>query len=332
MQIDKYEKKVKDLYSDGVINIQNIFDKDFLLDVQKIKSKLFEEFPYGQDDQLRKKENNVFIRPGSYMIWDLLERESVFFKILENKIIQDLAIRVLGKNYQISTFYIRKTPKTNEILQPHIDYQGGLSFSILLDDIRENQGETVFYKKSHKYPPPPFSNINDLELKKDISSSTGKLGDTFFWFPDCWHGRNINKGNHETTILMCHMGNLSFPNKDATGRTVSYNKKIDKKDKPKESFILNFFFLFTGRSSNNVFKHLAYCLMYFKFSKITNIAIKQKIIFTRYKYGEANIDNFSLSKYLSLIKISKIIKVILGSTLKKVLGKNNFASFRNFFK
>ena len=331
MQLKQYNNELKNLYSDGVVNIQDIFEKDFLLEIQKTKNKLFEEFPYGQDDQLKKKENDKFIRPGSYMVWDILEREPIFYKFLENKTIQDIATRVLGTNYKISTFYIRKTPKTNDILHPHIDYQGGLSFSILLDNISKNQGETVFYKKSHKYPPPPFSDTNNLELKKDISSSTGKLGDTFFWFPDCWHGRNINQDSQETTILMCHMGNFNFPSKDATGRNISYNRKTNETDKLKKNFILSFLFQLTGRSSNNIFKHLAYCLMYFKLNKITEIAIKQKIIFTRLKYGADNVDNFSILKYLGLIKISKLIKATISSALQIIIGKKNYASIRKIF-
>ena len=63
-------------------------------------------------------------------------------------------------------------------MNPHIDYQGGLSFSILLDEINHEEGETFFYKKSHKLPPPPFINIDSSKYVP--SSITGNVGDTFF--------------------------------------------------------------------------------------------------------------------------------------------------------
>ena len=222
LKIMLQENKIKSLYEDGLVNFNSFFEKDLLQELVVAKENLFNEYPYGQDDKLNKKTKSDFVRPVSYMIWDVIEKTS-FAKILENKFIKEIATRVLGANYTVGSFYIRKTPKINEKLNPHIDYQGGLSFSILLDDINLNQGETFFYKESHKLPPPSF--IDFKKFKKIPHSITGKVGDTFFWFPDCWHGRNINSNEKETTILMCHLGNACYPNSDATGRKVNYSIK-----------------------------------------------------------------------------------------------------------
>ena len=172
------ENKIKSLYEDGLVNFNSFFEKDLLQELVVAKENLFNEYPYGQDDKLNKKTKSDFVRPGSYMIWDVIEKKPVFAKILENKFIKEIATRVLGANYTVGSFYIRKTPKINEKLNPHIDYQGGLSFSILLDDINLNQGETFFYKESHKLPPPSF--IDFKKIKKIPHSITGKVGDTFF--------------------------------------------------------------------------------------------------------------------------------------------------------
>ena len=185
--IKKYQDRIQDLYLNGVVQFENFFDKDYLLELSKAKHRLFEEFPYGQYDNLKKiTDKEFYVRSGNHMVWDIAYREPIFTKILENKIIQKVATQVLGDEYKTTSFYIRKTPKTKDILYPHIDYQGGLSFSILLDEIKnDHEGETFFYQKSHKYPPPPFSKFESADLKKDMVSTIGNMGDTFFWFPDC---------------------------------------------------------------------------------------------------------------------------------------------------
>ena len=51
------------------------------------------------------------------------------------------------------------------------------------------------------------------------------------------------------------------------------------------------------------------------------MAIEQKAIFTRKKYGDINIDNFSVFNYL---KSASLIKVMIISTkqfIKKIIGK-----------
>ncbi len=332
MENNLEEDKIKTLYLNGLVNLNNIFDQDLLKKIRSAKDKLFKDFPYGQDDDLQKKTAGDFVRPGSYMIWDVIEREPIFSKILENKAIQNLSKRVLGENYTVASFYIRKTPKINSKLNPHIDYQGGLSFSILLDDISLNQGETFFYEQSHKFPPPPFANTKKSFFKKGPTSITGKVGDTFFWFPDCWHGRNVNETNKDTTILMCHMGNLNHPNKDSTGRKVGYSNKQSATENKQKNEVLNRLFKFCGNSPNNVFTHFFYCLIYFKFSKLSKIAIEQRLIFTRNKYGDEAVDNFSITKYLGLIKFSKAIVITAKKLIKSIVGEKGLSLIRKAFK
>ncbi len=313
------EEKIKSLYKDGMVNLDSIFDQELLRDLVVAKDNIFKEYPYGQDDRLNKKNKADFVRPGSYMIWDIIEKKPIFSKILENKNIKEIATRVLGQDYTVASFYIRKTPKINEKLNPHIDYQGGLSFSILLDEINHEEGETFFYKKSHKLPPPPFINIDSSKYVP--SSITGNVGDTFFWFPDCWHGRNMNMKEKETTILMCHLGNSNHPSADGTGRKVNYSNKKESKNLDKRNKFLDKIFEFFGRSSNNFFTHFIYCLIYFKFDRLSKSAIHQKTIFTRHKYGDSEVDDFSVTKYLQSANYLKVFLISSKTFIKKLLGK-----------
>ena len=325
---DNYQEKVRDLYLNGVAKVQKPFDDDYLSKLINAKNKLFKEFPYGQLDDLRKIEDKEKLeREGGHMVWDIAKREPIFNKIMENEVIKKVATEVLGSNYQISSFYIRKTPKTENIMHPHIDYQGGLSFSILLDNIKNHEGETFFYKKSYKYPPPPFSKFESQTLKKDIISTTGEIGDIFFWFPDGWHGRNDNRNSSDTTILICHMGNKNFPN------TNPGYKKIIKEEKTKsKNTILNSIFLKWGNSPGNILTHLLYCIFYFKFSALSNQAIKKEVPFTRKKFGDKSLDRFSLIKYFQIIKYTKLIKIFASRMIQLLFGKKIFNQIKKRIK
>mgnify|MGYP001235341543 CR=1 FL=1 len=170
---------------------------------------------------------------------------------------------------------------------------------------------------------PANNEFNKEKLNLSADSITGKVGDTFFWFPDCWHGRNANTSQNGTSILMCHLGNSNHPSKDATGRTVNYSKQVFKTENNKkiENKILGKIFKICGRSSNNFFTHFLYCLLYFKFNRIAQLAIEQKTIFTRKKYGDINIDNFSIFNYLKSASFMKVIIISTKQFIKKIIGK-----------
>ena len=83
--MEHLNQKIRELYSNGIVNFSDFFSKDFLTKIKLSKNKLFEEFPYGQDDNLKKNKNDKFIRPGSYMIWDVIDREPLFKEFVSNK-------------------------------------------------------------------------------------------------------------------------------------------------------------------------------------------------------------------------------------------------------
>ena len=87
-------------------------------------------------------------------------------------------------------------------------------------------------------------------------------------------------------------------------------------------------FKITGKSPNNFFKHLLYCLFYFKFKNIASKAIEQKIIFTREKFGSKEVDDFSLIDYFKLVKLKKLIKISLKSFLKLCIGNKHYSYLR----
>ena len=295
-----------------------MLDQQILNEIVNAKNKIFTNFPYGQNNKYEKMENPV-TNTGDYPIKNLLYLDQIFKKILENNLIKFLAEKVLGKNYYLTNMSMRKIPKTNHILHTHRDYCGGLSFSLLLDKISVDQGETFFYKNSHKNPPPNFVNLK--KTKSEIISTTGEIGDMYFWFPDSWHGRNLNLSDSQTCILMG-----DFENKGTDRKSVYV---YGKEHTIKKNF-LDKIFSNIGNKPNNLIKHFFYCLIRFKL--FNNRINEEKTIYTRLSLnGEIN-DNISLKDYISQISIIKLVKVSTLSLLKILIGNNFYQKLKKIIK
>ena len=91
------EEKIKTLYKDGMVNLNSIFDQDLLRDLVNAKESIFKEYPFGQDDKLSKKDKADFVRPGSYMIWDIIEQKPIFSKIWKISTLKKLQLEFWEK-------------------------------------------------------------------------------------------------------------------------------------------------------------------------------------------------------------------------------------------
>ena len=49
------DNKLKTLYNDGLVSLGNPFEDNFTSELKKAKNELFDNFPFGQDDNLKKK-------------------------------------------------------------------------------------------------------------------------------------------------------------------------------------------------------------------------------------------------------------------------------------
>lgn len=308
---------VKDLYDSGIVKVNNLLDKNVLNEIIIAKDKIFSNFPYGQNNVFEKLDNKE-TQTGDYPIKNLLDLDPIFKEILKNRSIQSLVEKVLGKNYYLTNMSMRKIPKTNHILHTHRDYCGGLSFSLLLDKISLDQGETFFYQNSHKNPPP---NIANIKKNEKIISTTGDIGDMYFWFPDSWHGRNLNLTNNQTCILM---GDFENENTNRKSIYIYNNFQVSKKN------FLNKIFSNIGNKPNNLITHFFYCLIRFKIFK--DKINKEKTIYTRLSSNEEIEDAISLKEYFSHISIKKLLKVAILSFLKMIIGKNLYQKLKKIIK
>ena len=309
---------IEELYKDGIIKIKNILDTEILDKIIIAKNEIFTNFPFGQDKNYEKIDNGN-TTTGDYPIKNLLDLNPIFKEIIKNEKIKYLTEKVLGKDYYLTNMSMRKIPNTDHILHTHRYYCGGLSFSLLLDYISLDQGETFFYKNSHKNPPPNFVDINDEKYEK--ISTTGNVGDMYFWFPDSWHGRNLNLTKNQTCILMGDFENTN------TRRRSTYI--YDKPSNNKMGF-LNKIFSNIGNNPNNLFKHFIYCILRFKF--LNKKVDKEKTIYTRLGLDNSFNDNFTFKDYLGKISIKKFFKVTILSTIKVFIGNKFYYKLKNAIK
>ena len=220
-----------------------------------------------------------------------------------------MAEEILGKNFYFTDITMRIVPKTKSILETHRDFSGGLSFSLLLDDISKNQGETFFIKNSYKNPPPSFVNLN--KFASNIIPTTGEIGDVYFWFPDSWHGRNQNLSEKQTCILMVDAENENTQKK---------NFYIYKNQTKKKLSLFNHTLKYIGNGPNNLIKNILYCIFRYKIFK--NKIEKEKNIYSRLILKNSNSESFSLLNYFIMIDLKKSIKILMSKTIQIIIGKN----------
>jgi putative 2OG-Fe(II) oxygenase len=113
----------------------------------------------------------------SKQIDDICER---FFADRNIKNLLDL---VLGKNYKVYTFGVRKANDYSNFVGLHQDGYNQFSFSILLNDIDKSHPATTFVAGSHKIPFKMNSKIESINVKyfkKLLTPAVGKAGDIFF--------------------------------------------------------------------------------------------------------------------------------------------------------
>lgn len=318
IDLSKEKNLIPNLYRDGIVKVSNLFDQNFIEEIIFAKERIFSIFPYGQNNNYEKISDESS-KTGNYPIKNLLELDPIFGKLLENTNIKYIAEEILGKNFYFTDVNMRIVPKTNHILETHRDQCGGLSFSLLLDNISIDEGETFFFKDSYKNPPSPFVNLNNFS--SNVISTTGEIGDVYFWFPDSWHGRNHNLSDKNTCILMVDIENKN------TNRKIN---KIYKNDLIYNSNFLNKIFKLIGNKPNNLLTHFLYCLFRFKIFK--KKIEEQKIIYTRLVLKSNFGENFSVINYFKMISFKKFFKNSIFQIIQLIIGRNLSAKLKKIIK
>ena len=164
-----------------------------------------------------------------------------------------------------------------------------------------------------------FVNLNNFSSK--IVSTTGGVGDAYFWFPDSWHGRNYNLSNKKTCILMLDIENKSNDRKRINIYTDEKNIKLT---------LLNKIFKLIGNDPNNLLKHFLYCMLRFKLFK--KKVEDEKIIYSRLILKNNFSENFSYLNYFKIINFKKFLKALVAKTIQLSVGKNLFVRIKKIIK
>lgn len=299
-------KILQSLYLDGIVNLGNVFDKKTLDNIVESKNKAFLNFPKPKE----------LIRED-HRVQNLEKIDKNFIKILENHTINLIAEEILGEGYIFTSLNMRTISKTTNTMITHRDFCGGLAFSLLLDDIDYNQGETIFFKGSYNYPPPKFCKKRYFKNK---SSTVGKTGDVYLWFPETWHGRNFNETKKETCILMGTIENSNSVHLNILKST----------DNKKNKIFINKIFAKLGNTPDGLIRNFFYNLLRYKFKFIAELVDNKKITYTRFSKKELGYKDFSIKEYFNKIDIFKTIKIFVFDLIKILIGKSNIQKIKKF--
>ena len=80
------------------------------------------------------------------------ELDRIIDRVLGNSVLQTLLTRILGEGYRIWTAQIRRAEVNARPLRMHQDKRGEIGLGILLSDVLDLDGTTVFVKGSHRGP------------------------------------------------------------------------------------------------------------------------------------------------------------------------------------
>ena len=120
--------------------------------------------------------------------------------------IKNLFELILGKNYKVYTFAVRKANDSSNFVGLHQDGYNQFSLAILLDDIDKNHPTTTFVSGSHKIPFKLNSHLETINIKyfkKLLTPAVGKAGDILLFYNRTFHGLQQGKNGTTGSVILC---------------------------------------------------------------------------------------------------------------------------------
>lgn len=113
--------------------------------------------------------------------------------LLTHPFVSPLLEAIVGKDFKIWETGIRRAQISDRGLALHQDSVGEFGLSVLLADIDDMAGTTVFFKGSHRFRLSSVaSGIDQFApnlMQPFLAPAAGKAGDVFLFFKNTWHGR-----------------------------------------------------------------------------------------------------------------------------------------------
>ena len=158
--------------------------------------------------------------------------EEILEKIVINPEVQNILLKLLGKNYLIRQIFARYNEPDDIGLTLHQDSIGEAGLMVLLNN--QPDGSTVFFPGSQLIPSEKHLaqkvSWNSLRLinmtKYFLKTATGNAGDYYYFLHRTWHGRTPGNSDNTKISLFFDIFPVSAKRKDFLFDS-EYNSKID---------------------------------------------------------------------------------------------------------
>ena len=192
---------LEDLWRDGFVRISGLWNSDEIAGLTNVCSSMMRMQPIAPWSERSKYMNNFRLPIFEDTTWAVLSNLSglsqtfdIFLeKLVTHPVLRPLLDSILGSDYKIWETSIRRSQISDGGLALHQDSVGEFGLSILLSDIADMNGTTVFLKGSHRFPmlsrQSGLDQFNPWLVRHFLTPASGKAGDTYLFFKNVWHGR-----------------------------------------------------------------------------------------------------------------------------------------------
>ncbi len=192
---------LEDLWRDGFVRISGLWNSNEIAGLSNVCSSMMEMQPIAPWSDRSQYKNNFRLPIFEDTKWAVLSNlsglsqnfDTFLEKLLTNTVLRPLLDSILGSDYKIWETSIRRSQISDGGLALHQDSVGEFGLSILLSDIADMNGTTVFLKGSHRFPmlsrQSGLDQFNPRLVRHFLTPASGEAGDTYLFFKNVWHGR-----------------------------------------------------------------------------------------------------------------------------------------------
>jgi hypothetical protein len=143
--------------------------------------------------------DDIKIGSASTRVNDFVNRGAEFDDLYVFPPLLDAACRVIGRPFKLSSLHARTLRPRTSVEDLHVDVRRDsadwplLSFILMVDEFRPDNGATRFVPGSHNWPGQPADTISDPRAEYDGQMlACGEAGSLLVFNGSTWHGHTAN--------------------------------------------------------------------------------------------------------------------------------------------